>query len=100
MVSLTCFYVSVGSDRFEELSLSDQSVLIPQEEAAAESWEDLKNVSHVIIPIKSCDSNPLCVCILQELVQLNELVAILAAKVKVSWDGDGGTGDVMVLLGM
>lgn len=46
--------------KFEELTIDEQSTLIPKEEAALESWEELK----------------------RELVELNELVGVLAAAVK------------------
>lgn len=46
--------------QFDSLcSVSDQSVLIPQEEAAAQSWEELRTVSlHVISPFLSLTPLP------------------------------------------
>ena len=91
----------------ELLTISDKSTLIPKEEPAVQSWEELKTVccvvegtTQLIIPTSCClscfiDSGNVSehefynwgLSLTQELMELNELVKVLQSEVKASCDG-------------
>lgn len=66
--------------QFDQLTtVSDQSVLIPREEAAAQSWEELRKVRL----LNSCVAEQYY-SFLQDLLELNELTRALQMEVNVS----------------